>query len=214
MSTFNSYAKDVDRIAKAAFKEYQDAESALKKAEERAKQYPIKVGMVTAEYEATSNRARADLIDAKEKYRIAKQHMSDKISELNSMRNKLIAAVEKYYYADPAYLDRDTVELLKSGILSAAEYNNLLERNAGNHTMQRVIAKYADEAAAKIAKEYGEGSNEAMAIRAVAHRGRENSGGDTVAAFNTLIDAYSRTANNPAMIGYWDELTSELIADF
>lgn len=214
MSKFNSYAKDVDRIAKAAFKEYQDAETALKKAEERAKQYPMKNDMVTAEYEATSTRAKADLLEAKERCRAARQHMSDKISELNSMRKRLIDDVEQYYYADPATLDSNTIELLKSGILSASEYNNLLEKNAGNHTMQRVIAKYADEAAAKIAKEYGEGSSEAMAIRAVAHHGRENSGGDTVAAFNTLIDAYSRTANNPAMISYWDELTSELIADF
>ena len=214
MSKFNSYAKDVDRIAKAAFKEYQDAESALKKAEERAKEYPIKNGMVTAEYEAKATRAKADLLDAKEKYRIAKQHMSDHISELKAMKKKLADDVEKYYYADPAYLDRDTMELLKSGILSAAEYNNLLEQNAGNHTMQRVIAKYADEAAEKIAKEYGEGSSQAAEIRVVAHRGRENSGGDTMAAFNTLLDAYSRTANNPAMIGYWGELTSDLIADF
>ena len=214
MSKFNSYAKDVDRIAKAAFKEYQDAETALKKAEERAKEYPIKNGVVTAEYETKATRAKADLLDAKEKYRIAKQHMSDHISELKALKKKLADDVEKYYFADPAALDKDTMELLKSGILSASEYNNLLERHAGNHTMQRMIAKYADEAAVKVAKDYGEGSTQAAEMRVVAHRGKENSGGDTMAAFNTLLDTYSRTANNPAMISYWDNLTSELIADF
>ena len=40
MSKFSSYGKRVDEIARTAFAEYTAAESALKQAEARSKEYP------------------------------------------------------------------------------------------------------------------------------------------------------------------------------
>lgn len=49
MSKFNSYAKKLDEQARAAFKAYRDAEAAYKKAEQKAREYPQRNGMVNAD---------------------------------------------------------------------------------------------------------------------------------------------------------------------
>ena len=59
MSKFNSYARKVNDIATAAFEEYRKTEQAYKKAEEQARKYPQRMGMVDAQYAAKSARAQA-----------------------------------------------------------------------------------------------------------------------------------------------------------
>ena len=211
MGKFNSYGKKVNEIATAAFEEYRKAEAAYKKAEEQARQYPQRGGMVNAEYAAKSARAQADFLEAKEAFKKAKETFSGHNREIAALRKELAAELDAHYSADPAALDGNTLELLKSGVLKTSEYKRLLDKATGdgNYTMARMIAKYAGDAAADMGKRYGDNSAEAREMRAISYTAQQNNGGDTLAAFDVMADVYSRATNNPGMIDHWAELTTD-----
>ncbi len=213
MSKFNIYAEKVNNIAEAAFKEYREAEEAYKKAEEQARQYPQRNGFVDAQYAAKSARANANYLEAKENYDAAKRAFRDHVGEIGELRKGLIRDLDDFYAADPAAVDGNTLELLKSGILKPAEYSKLMQEaiDNGNFTMARMIAKYADDAAAKIAQKYGENSEEAYTLRMVSHLGNRIIGRDILQAFDTLAEVFRRAVDNPGMINHWSELTAEII---
>ena len=152
-------------------------------------------------------------MEAKKKLDDVKRSMALKINEAENIGRELAAAVEHDCSVDPAQMDMATVELLRSGILRPAEYASLMRdaQTAGNVTMQRVIAKYADTAAEEISKKYGVGDVAAKQLRAVAHEGNANSGRAQLDMFNVLYDAFKRTMNNPAMIPKWNELTAPIL---
>ena len=216
MSKFNSYARKVNDIATAAFEEYRKTEQAYKKAEEQARQYPQRMGMIDAQYAAKSARAQADFLEAKEAYRKAKGVLESHKSEIAALRKELIAELDDHYAADPAALDSATLELLKSGILKPNEYAKLMDAatGRGNHTMERMIAKYAGDAAADVGKKYGDNSEQARTLRAISYTADQNNGNDTLQAFDLMADVYSRAVNNPAMINHWGELTGEIVENF
>ena len=132
------------------------------------------------------------------------------------MRGELAAEIESAYSVDPAQLDNNTLELLKSGILSGSEYAKLLNaaQAAGNPTMVRLIGKYAQDAADAAATKYGQSDRAAAELRAVAYQSKANTGSAHLEAFDYLADVYRRCTNNPAMIGHWDELTAEAVQNF
>ena len=191
MSKFNSYARKVNDIATAAFEEYRKTEQAYKKAEEQARQYPQRMGMIDAQYAAKSARAQADFLEAKEAYRKAKGVLESHKSEIAALRKELIAELDDHYAADPAALDGSTLELLKSGVLKANEYAKLMEKaqSNGNYTMARMIAKYAGDAsdasiftaAARYLAAFAGGANacnskSALAVTAEAETSRSSPG--------------------------------------
>ena len=67
MSKWNSYGKRINEIVKRGTDAYREAEKALKAAEQAARDYPQRMGVVDANYAAKSARAQADLLEAKEK---------------------------------------------------------------------------------------------------------------------------------------------------
>ena len=89
MSKFNSYAKKLDEQARAAFKAYRDAEAAYKKAEQKAREYPQRNGMVNADYAAKSARAQADFLEAKQAYETARRTFRESDTQFNAMRARL-----------------------------------------------------------------------------------------------------------------------------
>lgn len=212
MSKFNSYARKVNDIALAAFEEYHKAEAALKKAEATARQYPNRYG-ADHEYLARAARAQADYLQAKEDMKTAKRVFEGHKSEIAALRKELVEDLNDHYAADPRALDNNTLELMKAGILKPAEYSRLMSKaqEAGNHTMARMIAKYAGDAAAEIGKRYGENSAEAREMRTVAYMGSQTTGEETLQTFDFMADVYSRSVNNPAMIDAWGELTSDAV---
>ena len=209
MGKFNSYGKKINEIAAAAFEDYRKAEAAYKKAEEQRNKYPQRMGMVDAEYAAKSARAQADFLEAKEAFTKAKNGLQSHNAEIAALRKQLVAELDDHYAADPAKLDGGTLELLKSGILKPNEYAKLMNEASasGNHTMARMIAKYAENAAADVGKRYGENSEQARELRAIGYAANRNNGSDTLGAFDVMAEVYSRTSNNPAMMSAWGELT-------
>ena len=119
--------------------------------------------MVDAQYAAKSARAQADFLEAKEAYRKAKGVLESHKSEIAALRKELVAELDDHYAADPAALDSNTLELLKSGVLKANEYAKLMDKAqaAGNHTMARMIGKYAADAAEEGGNKYGQNSEQA-----------------------------------------------------
>lgn len=216
MSRFNSYARKADEIAKTAFEEYRKTEAAYRKAEETAKQYPPRHGVVDAQYAAKSARAQADFLEAKEAYRKAKSVFAEHETEFKAIRSELAAEIESAYSVDPAQLDNNTLELLKSGILTGSEYAKLLNaaQAAGNPTMVRLIGKYAQDAADAAAAKYGQSDRAAAELRAIAYQSKTNTGSAHLDAFDYMADVFHRCTNNPGMIDHWDELTAQAVQNF
>ena len=215
MTKFNAYARRVDETAKAAFKQFRSAEHDFKKAQEQARKYPQRRG-ADARYTAQAARAQADLLEAKARLDAAKRSFRDSGKQFEALRKELAAAVEKEFSADPAKLDGNTLELLKSGILTGREYKQLLAKakSDGNPTLARLIGKYAGSAAEERSKKFGVHDPDATDMRVTAEDSKSFTGNDRVEAFDYLTNLYSRCTVNPSMIDHWSEFADHVVENF
>ena len=127
-----------------------------------------------------------------------------------SIRQELTVAVGEAYAVKPSDLDRDALTLLESGILTDTDFTRLM-RSASTPTMRRLIAKYADDGAAK-AESDGD-RNMARNLRVIAQSGKED-GRSFLSASDTMNDTFNRSLNNHSMIEYWDSLTQPIVDSF
>ena len=130
---------------------------------------------------------------------------------MNGIREELVKDLKKAYTASQEDIDPNTMELLKSGILSPGEYVDLANRAiaSGNNTMLRVIGSYAD----KLDKD-AYSPEDRGALQTVAYRAKTSTGASELERFDVLVETFSRCVNNPLMIGSWDALTQENIETF
>lgn len=211
MSKFNNYAKRMNEIANATFEEYRRAETALKSAESRYNAYPRRNGADPA-YMAKSARAEADLAEARNAFDQMRRHLfDDKRREIAAVRAELETALGNEYAADPSKVDMQTLALLDSGILTAAEYNRLIDsaNAAGNHTMVRLLAQSAKDRADKV-----KDSNTAREYRLVAQKGKGANGREFLEAFDYMTDTFNRCERNFSLTKKWDELTAPVVENF
>ena len=211
MSRFNSYAKRMNEIANAAFAEYREKEAAVKSAESRYNAYPRRNGADPA-YLARSARAEADLCEARNAFDQMRRHLfDDKRKEIAAVREELEKAVFDAFAADPKSVDMNTLALMNSGILTAAEYNRLIDAStaAGNHTMVRLLAQSAKDRADKV-----NDSDTAREYRLVAQKGKGANGREFLEAFDYMGDVFNRCERNFSLAGKWDELTADVVENF
>ena len=211
MSRFNSYAKRMNEIANATFEEYRRAEAAVKSAESRSNAYPRRSGADPA-YLAKSARAEADLCEARNAFDQMRRHLfDDKRREIAAVREELEKAVFDAFAADPKSVDMNTLALMNSGILTAAEYNRLIDAStaAGNHTMVRLLAQSAKDRADKV-----NDSDTAREYRLVAQKGKGANGREFLEAFDYMGDVFNRCERNFSLAGKWDELTADVVENF
>ena len=211
MSRFNNYAKRMNEIANAAFAEYREKEAAVKSAESRYNAYPRRNGADPA-YMAKSARAEADLCEARNAFDQMRRHLfDDKRKEIGSVREELEKAVFDAFAADPKAVDMNTLALMNSGILTAAEYNRLIDAStaAGNHTMVRLLAQSAKDRADKV-----NDSDTAREYRLVAQKGKGANGREFLEAFDYMGDVFNRCERNFSLAGKWDELTADVVENF
>ena len=211
MSRFNNYAKRMNEIANAAFAEYREKEAAVKSAESRYKAYPRRNGADPA-YLAKSARAEADLAEARNAFDQMRRHLfDDKRKEIAAVREELEKAVFDAFAADPKAVDMNTLALMNSGILTAAEYNRLIDsaNAAGNHTMVRLLAQSAKDRADKV-----NDSDTAREYRLVAQKGKGANGREFLEAFDYMGDVFNRCERNFSLAGKWDELTADVVENF
>lgn len=211
MSKFNDYARKLNEIANATFEEYRRAETALKSAESRSKEYPRRNG-ADPSYLAKSARAEADLAEARNAFEQVRRHLfDDKRREIAAVRAELETALGNEYAADPSKVDMNTLALMNSGILTAAEYNRLIDsaNAAGDHTMVRLLAQSAKDRADKV-----NDSNTAREYRLVAQRGKGANGQQYLEAFDYMTDTFNRCERNFSLTKKWDELTAPVVENF
>lgn len=211
MSRFNDYAKKLNEIANATFEEYRRAEAAVKSAESRYNAYPRRNGADPA-YLAKSARAEADLAEARNAFDQMRRHLfDDKRREIAAVRAELEKAVFDAFAADPKSVDSNTLALMNSGILTAAEYNRLIDASAaaGNHTMVRLLAQSAKDRADK-----ANDSDTAREYRLVAQKGKGANGREFLEAFDYMGDVFNRCERNFSLAGKWDELTADVVENF
>ena len=211
MSRFNGYAKRMNEIANATFEEYRRAEAAVKSAESRHNAYPRRNNADPA-YMAKSARAEADLAEARNAFDQMRRHLfDDKRREIAAVRAELEKAVFDAFAADPKSVDMNTLALMNSGILTAAEYNRLIDAStaAGNHTMVRLLAQSAKDRADKV-----NDSDTAREYRLVAQKGKGANGREFLEAFDYMGDVFNRCERNFSLAGKWDELTADVVENF
>ena len=214
MSRFNEYARKADAYAKAVFEEHAAAESKLKAAESKRNAYPRKNGM-GYEYAAKSARFEAEYQEAKAEYEKLRREMRDyKANGFKPIRSELEKALADAFAANPEHLDAATIELLKSGIMSADEYNRLMSKATAdnNPTMVRVIAKYAKDRADQA--DADRNTDAARAFRAVAYNGNSVNGNAYLETFDVMTSCFNRCMNNTALMSHWDELNGEIVENF
>ena len=214
MSRFNEYARKADAYAKAVFEEYAEAESKLKAAESKRNAFPRKNGL-GYEYDAKSARYEAEYQEAKAEYEKLRREMRDyKADGFKPIRKELESAIADAFAANPEHLDANTMELLKSGIMSADEYNRLMSKATAdnNPTMVRVIAKYAKDRADQA--DADRNTDAARAFRAVAYNGNSVNGNAYLETFDAMASCFSRCMKNTALMNHWDELCSEIVENF
>ena len=212
MSKFNNYAKKLNEIANATFTEYREKSDAVKSAESRYNAYPRRNGADPA-YMAKSARAEADLAEARNAFEQMRRHLfDDKRREIAAVRAELEKAVGDAFAADPTKVDMQTMELLRSGIMSADEYNRLIDKATanGNPTMARMIA----QSAADMAERTKGDADVSRSYRLVSHRGKGLDGGEYLQAFDCLCRTFDRCERNFALSTKWDELTSPVVESF
>lgn len=216
MSNFYKHAEALDEKAKAAFSKYQQAEKLLKEAQAAANAYPERHGMVSLDYTTKHLAARAALAAAEQEHNKALNKLKACNDEFEAMREKLAQEVAETYRAKPEHIDHDMLELLKSGVMKSADYTAMLQKaqRRNNAAMVRIIGKYADEAAEIRRKQMGYSDDATLELQTVAEAAKGFDGSEHLNSFDILRSIYSRCANNPGMIGHWDELTHAIVENF
>lgn len=219
MSRFNNYARQIDQIAQTAFGAYQKAEAALKDAEEMARKYPERSSLASPDYQRKAARAKANLIEAQNAMKAAKDGLQGHESKLAALRRALATEIDEAYSADPTKIDENTIRLLESGILRAGEYSRLLKQaqEAGNSTMMRLIGKAAFDKAEAEAKDGGQYTDTVKELRMVYNASKATTGDEYLQKFDYLSEVFSRATNTPALAGVpdrWSKLTQAVIEEF
>lgn len=100
----------------------------------------------TGETEAAKARAKANRLEAEERYKKQLEDLQTRTSEIvEEIRGNLSKHVSEFYAPDGARIDRDTMTLLQSGLkLQRSEVNALFEKHRNNPTMIRMLGEYAN----------------------------------------------------------------------
>lgn len=229
MSKYNEFAKRLDEAFKAARGEYNaamDEVAACEQAISRAK------SMTTEEYAgekmAKLRRAELALLEAKDNMNKAHIRVWDGFdSTVKTLKQELAEAIRQNNLANPDAVDNNTLELLKSGILTPDDCASLLDKYSDNATMTRLIFQYAEGKAKELAKDTGSPSANAARMGFVSIGIRSKDGTTAISRkFDELCDVANICSqghkNRPmsgashirTMCGKWEELAGHAIENF
>lgn len=203
MSKYTSILREFDTKAKENFEAFKKVEKAYNKAQENARLYKKGSGY-NAETKAKEFRAQAELEEARAAYQNATSAFQGDRKFITDLRGKMESALDEDYRVRPDKVDLVTLELMKSGIMKSNDFRHLLNeaKASENHTMMRLIARYAMDAADAI------GDNmhpEAVALRGVSIEGNSDNGNEYRKAFEAMESIYNRCTVNPGLIDHWGE---------
>lgn len=209
MSKFNQYARNVDRIVKAAAEDFRKAKAAVIDAENIAEKANSQKGL-NAETRMEAAVADAKLRKAREDFRNMKLNMGKIVDNVADIRKELVYAIDAEYAAKPEDIDMRTMELLHSGILAERDYTNLLN-TAQNRTMKKLVAdafeKWVDNnnALDKV---------KAYKLHQMITLQKQDDSRKYIDAFDYLADAAQRASRNEALFDRWDEIAGNIVENF
>lgn len=152
MSKYNKYARKLDEAFRAAREEYSKAWDNLKAAEQRLDL--AQRGMHDREEYRGDNEARLlnaqlNLNRAKHDFELVSRNGSGQVrpwdkyeQTVKELTKELTEEVNKDYVLDPDQIDRNAIELLKSGVMTGNDYTSMAEKFSDNMTMKRLIKPY------------------------------------------------------------------------
>lgn len=136
-----------------------------------------------------------------------------------TIRAELEQAVRAANIANPDAIDNNALELMKTGVLSPADYAAFMERFDSNPTMLKLVGHYAAEAAKTT-----DSRREAAALNAIALDCQSGEGAvmrawDSISAISDSCgdgDGYRRKSPGVivSMSEKWDDLAGEAVENF
>lgn len=204
MGKFSTYGAKINEIAKNAFNEYKTAAEAYETAKSNKTLYPVKYGVtVEDDYLVKSTTAERDYTLAKNTFDSVKNTIPDRTkAALAELRREYENAVRSEYAASPSKVDAATIELLKSGILTADEYRRLINdaEASDNDTMARIIRQYAATAA-----ETTKNDTEARVLRALVMEKSASKIVKHLENFDYCVTVFNKCVKNPGIMDHWGE---------
>lgn len=222
MGKYNGWALAMDREFKAAREKYLDAYNrykAAKDALDHAKDWregdndnvrTLRSERATLEFKEAQNS-----LDA-----VAESAWNGFYQQCNNMRADLVRIMQGNNVANPNAVDNNALELMKTGVLSAADYMAFANKYADNATMLKLIAHYAAEAAKST-----DDKKEAATLQTVSFTCKDGLNA-TVRAWDELASIANKCSGRRAngrladhgvcavMAEKWEELSGDAIKNF
>ena len=217
MSEFNIFAKRLDEAFRKSRSEYNAAFHALECARQASRDANA---WTPGDSEARIDCAAVGLHDAEATFNEVSARVWDNFKATRrTIRAELEQAVRAANIANPDAIDNNALELMKTGVLSPADYSAFMERFDSNPTMLKLVGHYAAEAAKTT-----DSRREAAALNAIALDCQSGEGAvmrawDSISAISDSCgDGDGYRCKSPGVIvsmsEQWDDLAGEAVENF
>ena len=223
MSILQKHTKNLRKAVKDYYDQYQTAKADLDKAEavykataEDAKGFARRnsgASLEIARANALTETRRVEMEEAKKHFQTVRKARFSVMDKAAQIRQELVSDVQAAFLADPAQVDTNTMTLINSGILKAADYEKLFNdaQTSGNMTMCRLIA----QAAGNLAKTASD--TDRVALNMLTHKAAGIDGRADLQAFDESVislsfgigDAETGRTENMDTVAYWLDSTAD-----
>lgn len=223
MSILQKHTKNLRKAVKDYYDQYQTAKADLDKAEavykataEDAKGFARRnsgASLEIARANALTETRRVEMEEAKKHFQTVRKARFSVMDKVAQIRQELVSDVQAAFLADPAQVDTNTMTLINSGILKAADYEKLFNdaQTSGNMTMCRLIA----QAAGNLAKTASD--TDRVALNMLTHKAAGIDGRADLQAFDESVislsfgigDAETGRTENMDTVAYWLDSTAD-----
>ena len=223
MSILQKHTKNLRKAVKDYYNEYTTAKADLDKAEavyrataEDARGFASRnsgASLEIARANALTETRRVEMEEAKKHFQTVRKARFSVMDKAAQIRQELVSDVQAAFLADPAQVDTNTMTLINSGILKAADYEKLFNdaQTSGNVTMCRLIA----QAAGNLAKTASD--TDRVALNMLTHKAAGIDGRADLQAFDESVislsfgigDAETGRTENMDTVAYWLDSTAD-----
>jgi len=213
MSKYRIYAKQMDDLARNRFADFEMEKAKFERAKRDLENCPIRLRVDPirdGDYVLKRKKLEVAVGEAERKFREAEEAFKGTLTEVKQIRSELYQKLKEDLAVDPEDLDKNTVDLLRSGICSAAEVSKLFE-DAETITTKRYVASFAKSQVTERTD-----PQDREILNNVANAGERLSNPDftdTMQRFDEISDVLIRCIRNPNMLGHWATLTENIIAE-
>ena len=219
MSKYNSYARELDSIAREAFGEIEKLDDAVEAARKDVQEnpgihfmpkYPTEDMLKKVSAAKAARKKLSDAENARSRFfaNYGAEGRAKYRKRVEIVRQELSDTLDADFGLNPDDLDMKAVKILENGGLNAKDFKGLLKKYESNPTMLRTIRKHLKDAT--------EADLENKELRDVylydeIGRQADESYLDT---FDDLNSVFERGLHSGVTRAMWDDLTAEAIEEF